>query len=158
LNAESAEDAQQVRVRNQAALYRAALLLGLVRGDVVIRWADSVIEEGDTAPYAFIELSTIDPADVTALRHALLALCDEKENDVVARKLLALIDADLRSGRRSYKDTLMVLRQMRSFLKLPRPVDDQIKTLLVESYAAKPEEGAIVELRAREWLAGNAGG
>jgi hypothetical protein len=89
---------------------------------------------------------------VTALRHALLQVCDEKESDEVVRRILGAIDGDLTSGRRSYKDTLLVLRQMRSFLKLPPVVDDQIRGFMVDSYAAKADERAIVESRVREWL------
>ena len=68
-----------------------------------------------------------------------------------------LVHADLASGKRSYNDTKLVLRQMRSFLKLPATVDDQIKTFLVESYASKPEDAILVEQRVRDWLASHAG-
>jgi len=46
---------------------------------------------------------------------------------------------------------------MRSFFKLPLSINDQIKTFMVESYAAKPEDALIVEGRIRAWLAMHAG-
>jgi hypothetical protein len=156
LKAEPAEPAERLRYREQAAFYRAALLLGLIRGDVVVGWADAALGH-DNAPAAFIEISTTDPGDITTLRHALLQLGDEKESDEVVRGLLALVHSDLTSGKRSYNDTKLVLRQMRSFLKLPPAIDDQIKTFMVESYAAKPEDAATVEIRVRAWLASHAG-
>ena len=136
----------------QAAFYRAALLLGLVRGDVVVAWADSALSRAPDVPPAFVEISTTDPTDITALRHALLGLCDETISEEIARGLLGLIGNDLSSGRRGYDDSKRVLRQMRSLLKLPRVVDEEIKAWSVRSYEAKPEDASAVETRIREWL------
>ena len=65
---------------SQAALYRAALLLGLMRGEDVIAWADAVIASDAAAPAACVEIATTPPGDLTALRERLFALCEGRES------------------------------------------------------------------------------
>ena len=138
--------------REQAALYRAALLLGLVRGDVVVRWADEIIAHDDNPSAALTEIASTPPDDLTLMRQRLLVLCDERESADVMRALLGLVHADLASGRRSFKDTMTVLKQLRGFLKVDPALNDRLKTLGVDVAMAAP--GA--EQRVRDWLAGGA--
>src|SRR5204862_2525626 len=56
------------RWSEDASFYRTALLLGLIRGADVIRWADEVIHHEPSAPAGLFELSTTSPDDLTMLR------------------------------------------------------------------------------------------
>ena len=55
----------------QATYYRTALLLGIVRGDLVKNWADEIIERDPEPPPAFFDLVTVRAHDLSALRLAL---------------------------------------------------------------------------------------
>jgi hypothetical protein len=140
--------------REQAAFYRAALLLGLLRGDVVVGWADDLIARDESPSAALVEIATTPPDDLTMLRQRLLAIGDEKESAAVVGKLLGLVQRDLTSGRRTFKDTMTVLKQLRGFLKLDPALNDQLKTLGlgVALAAAGSTDAAIAEQRVREWL------
>ena len=141
--------------REQAAFYRAALLLGLVRGRVVVKSADAAIASDDNPSAALIEIAGTPPDDLTLLRQRLLALCDDGESTEVIRALLGLVHADLASGRRSFKDTMTVLKQLRGFLKVDPALNDQLKTLGVDvaMASAGSSEFAAAEQRVRDWLA-----
>lgn len=134
--------------REQAALYRAALLLGLVRGDVVIQWADELLASDAGLSAALVEIATTPADDLTLMRQRLLGLCDDRESPEVMRALLGLVHGDLASGRRSFKDTMTVLKQLRGFLKVNPALNEQLKTLGVDVAMAAP--GA--EQRVRDWL------
>ena len=133
---------------DQAAFYRAALLLGLVRGDVVLQWADDLIARDASPSATLVEIATTPPDDLTVMRQRLLALCDGKESAEVRRALLGLVHRDLVSGRRGFQDTMTVLKQMRGFLKVDAALNEQLKTLGVDVVMAAP--GA--EQRVRAWL------
>lgn len=139
--------------REQAALYRAALLLGLVRGEEVVRWADGVVEADEGVP-ALIDIATTPPDDLTMMRERLLALCDERESPDTVRRLLSLVQRDLVSGRRSFTDTMTVLKQLRAFVKVDRSLNEQLKTLGVDVFMAPADsvERAAAEQRVRDWL------
>src|SRR5687768_18490653 len=98
-----------VSTADRAAFYRAALLLGLVPGERVVRWADDVIAHRESPKAAFIDISTIPPGDVTSMRHALFRLGGEPESQAVLRAVLGLISHHLAIGRRSVADTMTVL-------------------------------------------------
>ncbi len=134
--------------RDQAALFRAALLLGLVRGDVVVKWADEAIATGASPSAGFVEIATTPPDDLTLLRLRLLALCDDNPSADVLSALLGLVHRDLASGRRGFADTMTVLKQLRGFLKVGAALNDQLKTLGVDVATKAP--GA--EQRVRDWL------
>jgi hypothetical protein len=134
--------------RDDAAFYRAALLLGLIRGEDVVGWADEAIGQDATAPQPLIELSTTNPDDLSALRRQLFELSGEGESGDVVRRVLGLVQRDLTSGRRSFADTRTVLKQLRAFLKLNRDLDEQLKTFGVDLGLGR--EGA--EQRLRDWL------
>jgi hypothetical protein len=55
----------------EATYLRTALLLGLVRGDFVHRWAEQVIEREAVPSQTFIDIVSASPSDLSALRHAL---------------------------------------------------------------------------------------
>jgi hypothetical protein len=55
---------------------------------------------------------------------------------------------DLESGKRDFKDTMTVLKQMRGFLKVGAALNEQLKTLGVG--VAMSVTGA--EQRVRDWL------
>ena len=149
----------------QAGFFRSALLLGLIKGDLAVRWADDVLATGGDVPHAFVEISTTDPDDLSALRHALLALCDERPSPGIVDALLGLVARDLESERRSFPDTVRVLVQLRKFLKIDPALDEQLKAQSVEA-TMKPDGPVLAEQRVRAWLmqyatavlAGEAGG
>jgi hypothetical protein len=135
-------------VRDDAAFYRAAILLGLLRGEDVVHWADeSLARDGTPAP-ALVDLSTTDPGDLTALRQRLFEIAGEGESTAVVHRLLGLVQRDLASGRRGFGDTMTVLKQLRAFLKLERDLNEHVKSLGVG--VAMKQDGA--EQRVRAWL------
>jgi hypothetical protein len=129
----------------EATYYRTALLLGLVRGDVVHRWAEQAIEREPEPLPELIEIVAAPSTDLSAMRHALWPLVIEPVPRVVFEALFGLLYADLASGRRGIADTLTVLRQMRSMLRLPPPVYAELNSVLV-AYA----EGRTTAIA--EWL------
>src|SRR5262245_47106862 len=137
----------------QAGFYRAALLLGLIRGVRVIQWADEVIACTTDVPPAFIEIASTQPDDVTALRLALLGVCEERESPAVVRAVLAHVGRDLASGRRGFTDTMTVLRQVRQLLRVEPAVNEPIKAFGVELAHARDEaERLRCEQRVGAWL------
>ena len=138
----------------QASVHRAALLLGLVRGDEVIRWADEVIRSGADAPAAFVEIATTPPDDLTLLRERLYEAGGHRESSEVVRRLIGLVHRDLASGRRSLADTMTVLKQLRAFVKVEPDLNEQLKTLGVDVFMAAPGSPARAEAerRVRDWL------
>jgi hypothetical protein len=117
----------------EATYYRTALLLGLVRGEVVHRWVEQVIEHDPEPPPAFVEVASAPPEDLSALRDALWPLVAEPEPTPVLEAVLGLLHEDLASGRRGLKDTLTILRQMRSMLRLPADLYSGLNAALVAS-------------------------
>jgi hypothetical protein len=115
----------------EATYYRTALLLGLIRGDVVHRWAEQAIEREPQPLPELIDVVSVPATDLSALRHALWPLVVEPTPPVVFEAVLGLLYADLVSGRRSVTDTLTILRQMRSMLRLPPPMYAELNTTLV---------------------------
>ena len=140
--------------RDRAAFYRAALLVGLVRGEEVIAWADEVIAADAPAPAAFIDIATTAPSDLTVLRHRLLMATDEHESPAVVGSLLGVVNRDLASGRRTLPDTMTVLKQLRAFIRVDRALNEQLKTLGVDVALAAPgsPQRADAEQRVRGWL------
>ena len=138
----------------QAAFFRAALFLGLLKGERVVRWADAVIARDASAPAGFIEVAATSPEDLTTLRHALLTVCGEKESAAVVRALLGAAGRDLSAGRRSFKDTMIVLKQLRASIAVDRALNDRLKTLGVDVALAGAGTvlAAAAEQRVREWL------
>ena len=142
----------------QAAFYRAALLLGLIRGERVVAWADAVIGGDPSPPAAFVDIATCPPDDLTELRQRLLQLCPARESEAVARALAGVVHRDLSSGRRSLGDTMTVLKQLRAFVAVSRELNEQLKTLGVDVAISPPDTPARAEAeaRVRAWLARHA--
>jgi hypothetical protein len=140
---------------DQATFFRAALLLGLIRGERVVAWADAAISHDPSAPAAFIDISTCPPDDLTELRQRLLLIGREKETDAVAHALAGLAHRDLASGRRTIGDTMTVLKQLRAFVGVSAGLNDQLKTLGVDVAMSQPDtrERAEAYDRVRAWLA-----
>ena len=143
-----------------ASYYRAALLLGLVSGDVVIAWADSIIASDSDAPQSLLDLAMIPPGDLSELRHALFPVAAPTESLATIRALFDRARAELESGQRSPLDTITVLRQARSFLKLPTNMHDEVALLQNDHMLATA--GVIgstdaVVVRLHTWLAQFAG-
>ena len=115
----------------EATCYRTALLLGLIRGDVVHRWAEEAIERAAEPLPELIEIVSASTTDLSALRHALLPLVTEPVPRVVFEAVFGLMHADLATGRRGVTDTLTVLRQIRSMLRLPPPMYAELNSVLV---------------------------
>ena len=106
----------------EATYYRTALLLGLVRGEEVLRWAVQAIDREQEPRRELIDVVSLSPHDLSELRHALWPLVIEPDPRVVVEAIFGLLHADLSTGRRSLADTLTVLRQMRSMLRMPPPL------------------------------------
>jgi hypothetical protein len=128
----------------EATYYRTALLLGLVPGEDVRRWAERVIDQEPEPPQAVFDIVSTSSSDLSALRHALWPLVLDPEPPSVLRAVLALVHADLESGRRALADTITVLRQMRSMLRLPAP--------LYAERNAEHVKQASVKTAIPEWL------
>ena len=82
------------------------------------------------------------------MRERLFRLCGDMPSDTVAVRVLGLVQRDLASGRRSFGDTMTVLKQLRAFFRLNRDLNEQVKGLGVD--VAMQRDGA--EQRVREWL------
>jgi post-segregation antitoxin (ccd killing protein) len=137
-----------------AAFYRAALLLGLLRGHAVIGWADQILGSEATPPAGFVDIATTPPDDLTLLRERLFAVAMPKESAAVVGRLIGLIQEDLVSGRRSFQDTMTVLKQLRAFVTVDRDLNEQVKALGVDVAIAPigSPERAAAEQRVRDWL------
>jgi hypothetical protein len=129
--------------RLEATYYRTALLLGLIPGDAVHRWAERIIDEEATPQNELLELVSIPVSDLSALRLGLWPLAVEPEPEAVLRAILGLVHADLTDERRTTEDTVTVLRQMRSMLRLPAPMYSELNEALVSHGLAKPTGGTI---------------
>jgi hypothetical protein len=140
--------------REQATFYRAALLLGLIRGDRVIAWADGMLASDPEVPPPFAEIATTPSDDLTLLRQRLLLVGSEAESEAVVRALTGLVHRDLASGRRSMGDTMTVLKQLRAFIKVTPTLNDRLKTLGVDVAMTAPgsPERTAAEARVRGWL------
>jgi hypothetical protein len=129
----------------EATYYRTALLLGLIRGEAVHQWAEQVIELDPERPHAFFEVASAPSTDLSALRDALWPLVAEPEPSVVLEAVLGLLHEDLASGRREFTDTLTILRQMRSMLRLPPDIYDGLNAALVASVTESARGLPIVQ-------------
>jgi hypothetical protein len=117
----------------EATYYRTALLLGLIRGDAVHQWAEQVIEQDPEPPHAFFEVASVPSTDLSAVRDALWPLVTEPDPSVVLEAVLGSLHEELASGRRGFTDTLTILRQMRSMLRLPSDMYAGLNAALVAS-------------------------
>ena len=132
----------------QATFYRTALLLGLVRGDDVHGWAEAIIAGEPDPPIAVIEVAAVPASDLTEMRHALWPLAINPDPRSVIDAVLGVIQADLASGRRGLTDTLTILRQIRSMVRVPADVYAEINDALI-AHAAGARDGAEIA----GWLA-----
>ena len=136
----------------EATYFRTALLLGLIRGDRVHRWAEEAIAREAQPPAALIDVVSVAPTDLSGLRHALWPLVVDPVPPVVLQAMFGLLHADLASGRRSLADTMTVLRQMRSMLKLPADIYADLNETLVAHATDTTREDILAT-----WLAQFAG-
>lgn len=126
----------------EATYYRTALLLGLVDGVTVHDWTQRAIERDANPPAAFFELTSIDPMDLSAMRSALWPLVIEPDPPGVLQRLFTQLHADLTAGRRGITDTITILRQMRSLLRLPPDIYAALNAAFV-AHAREGREDAI---------------
>ena len=139
----------------QSAFHRAALLLGLTSGKDILAWADHVIMQDGDAPSGFVELSLIPADDLSELRHALQPMAARVESPLILPALIDRIRTDFDAGTRSARDSLTVLAQLRSFMKVPAELSEEIATLVnAHMLATARVTGDIpqLEIRLREWL------
>lgn len=130
----------------EATYYRTALLLGLVRGEIVHRWADQAIEHEPEPPSSMFDIVSVPHTDLSELRHALFPMVVEPEPVVVLHAIFGLLHHDLAAGRRGLADTLTIVRQMRSMLRLPPAVYAELNAALVAHADRATPEGIP------EWL------
>jgi hypothetical protein len=127
----------------EATFYRTALLLGLIQPSAVHRWADQVIAREAQPLPAFFAVASVPLTDLSELRHALWPLVIEPDPPAVIRDLLGVLHAELTSGHRSLADTLTVLRQMRSMVRLPPEIYSDLNATLVAHAAESGPKSAI---------------
>jgi hypothetical protein len=142
--------------REQATLYRAALLLGLVTCDTVVQWAEETVARENSVPHELLDVLLVAPGDLTALRFALQPLADGQESPAVLRSIFLIVLQDLNSGKRNAKDSVTILSQIRRNLAVTAAVSDEIDTLeddFMLANAGVTGDVASVEQRVREWLA-----
>jgi hypothetical protein len=142
-----------MNVSMEATYHRTALLLGLVQGEEVHRWAERLIAQEPVPPPAVFDVVSIPPADLSAVRHALWPLVLDPEPSPVLRAMLALLHADLESGRRGLTDTVTVLRQMRGMLRLPADLYAELNAVLVEQANVRTAVPQWLQRFAKEHLA-----
>lgn len=145
----------------QAAFHRAALLLGLTTGKHVLEWADAVIMSDSDAPGGFVQLSLVPADDLSELRHELFPLAARVESPLIIPALFDRVRGDLEVGKRNVKDSLTVLEQARSLMKVPAPLSDELVALFnAHMLATAHVTGDIFEIegRVRVWLEQFAGG
>ncbi|MEO8451294.1 MAG: hypothetical protein ABI647_15980 [Gemmatimonadota bacterium] len=136
------------------------MLLGLVPGETVVVWAESLIENDPQAPPAIFDLALTSPRDLTALRNALQPLADKTKSAAVTRAILDRIGRQLEAGQRNLKDTVTVLSQVGRALTVSPAVFSDIDTLQDDFMLASA--GVVgflpeIEGRIRAWLAQFAG-
>jgi hypothetical protein len=140
----------------QASLHRAALLLGLATGADVIAWADDILEHGGEPSKLLIDLTLVSPNDLSELRHALEPIASREDSPAMFRALFDMARQRVVAGERSVEDTITVLTQARSFLKLPDAYAADIQTLHTDHLLAVAGiRGNVAEAENRviEWLA-----
>lgn len=142
----------------QAAFYRTALWLGLVRGAEVVQWAETLLVAAPDAPAALVDLAVVDAEDVSGLRHALLRLGPERPPWPVVQAIFGLVGRQLTAGTRTVADTCTVLMQARQWLPLPPDLADELKQFELARMGALAA-GPVIDLDARvhAWLAPYAG-
>jgi hypothetical protein len=88
------------------------------------------------------------------MRQRLYEVGGEKESSEVIRRVIGLAHRDLASERRSFADTMTVLKQLRAFVKVESGLNEQLKTLGVDVAMAPPGSPAraAAEQRVRDWL------
>jgi hypothetical protein len=136
----------------EATYYRTALLLGLTRGEAVSHWADEAIARDPEPPPALIDVASARPSDLSELRHALWPLSVEPVPQQVFEAILGQLSRDLESKTRSVPDTLTILRQMRSMLRMPAALYAALNGMLVERTSSDAPDRILAE-----WLRGHAG-
>jgi hypothetical protein len=140
-------------IADQAAFYRAALYLGLMRGETVIAWADDLLTRSTAPQSALIELAMTPAGDLTALRHALLPLSGEALSPTVVDAILGLIAEQWQSGHRSFADTIRVLAQLRHTRLLEAELAEELRRFEFRFHASPTNITPELELSLRQWLA-----
>jgi hypothetical protein len=140
-------------VTDRAAFYRTALLLGLLRGERVVQWADDEIARSTTPLLLFVELATTPPDDLTAMRQVLFGLSGESPSVAVIQAVLGLIGQHFASGGRSVTDTVTVLGQLRGMVRLPPDIVDDLRRLELESMrTARSGDTATLQAMVSRWI------
>ena len=137
----------------RAAYYRLALYLGLESGEAAVAWADELVSATASPSDALIELAMTKPGDVTSLRHALLPLAGERPSDAVVGEVLGIIAEHWHGGRRSFADTITVLKQLRDTRLLAPAIAEDLLRFELRAYGATPEKKAALEAELAAWLA-----
>lgn len=139
-------------IAEQAAFFRTALYLGIVRGEAVIAWADGILAAAPAPDHALIVLAMTPQHDLSALRHALLPLSGEMITKRVADALLDVISTQWRSGQRSFGDTMTVLAQFRGTRLLPPELAEQLRQFEFRFRAWPPTETTVLEEEMQRWF------
>lgn len=142
-----------VNYSSKASFFRTALLLGLLPGSIVLRWAEEVIESSENIPHPFYEIAMISPEDITALRYALLNLCTENISPEVLKAIFGLVFRDHYSNKRSFEDTMTVLNQIRRFIKIDHTTFETLISFEIEfSDAVNSNNITGIRQKVHSWL------
>lgn len=143
----------QTLYADHAAFYRTALLLGLLPGALVVEWADTIIANSPNAPQALMDIVTISPTDITALRDALLGVCTDVIHEHVLRGILGLVQSDFESAKRNFHDSVTVLTQIRQFLKPAPAIAEQLRSFEMQYFMAQHDGNHLfVQESILNWL------
>ena len=137
------------RYAEAATFLRTALLLGLIKPEAAIAWADDVIAKDSSAPPNVLTLAITKP-ELSAVREVLRPLAFATESSGIIDSVLGIAARDLAHGRRSVDDTLRVFVQCRRFLKLESTLAEEIGVLeLRQMVVASGSAEKLEEIRSR---------
>lgn len=140
----------ETRYAEAATFLRTALLLGLLKPEDAIAWADEIVRH-DPAPASSVLTLAITTPELSTVREVLRPLAFASEPSSVIDAVLGLAARDLARGRRGVDDTLQVFSQCRAFLKLEPRLADEIALLQMQHMVARSGDDAarLEQLRAR---------
>ena len=116
----------------EADVLRTALLLGLVREQEIIAWADALLLAGVGPHDALAEVALARP-ELTAVREALHPLTDPPDPERLPTALLAFLAADPGVAHLGARDRIAILGQLRREHRLSPSLEAAVKQLELAS-------------------------
>lgn len=131
----------ETRYAEAATFLRTALLLGLIKPEDAIAWADDVVRH-DPAPPSIVLTLAITAPELSSVREVLRPLAFDTEPSSVIHAVLGLAARDLARGRRGIDDTLQVFSQCRALLRLEPGLAREIAVLQMQHMVARSGDDA----------------